>query len=517
MLAINQDRGFQLRIKYQSVERFSIAAAHRVHESTATRLKLIGRPVNELIASIPSAVIGDSIRILLVPTVESAEIQYSIPLEGWWSNPRVITDTVIEGTASGAIELVITLLPESSIHTSVEPVPDSYELPYDLFDLGNAEYISDWVESVSVSELIMTELERDEVEYEDEYFTRGNLYTPIKEEYVSPATDYTLWYATNREAIVNEGQVKFSAKRTSTTLYGTCVVHIPEGHITGKVESGLIRRQWRKLTNRPDDQALQLVKTEALQADVYWASIKAEVKRWQEDERCGVVFLHGYNVSFEEAAIRAAQIGYDLDIQGPVGFFSWPSSGALLGYLYDDAAISGSEVAISEYLQEFARNCGAERVHVIAHSMGNLLLLRALQRIAESTKDNTKMFHHFILAAPDVDKGLFESLAQNYDRVAHHTTLYISHKDRALRLASILRGGTPRVGLAPPYTVVSNVDTIHVGNVDMSQLGHGYLAEARLVINDIHQVLFQDVLPSKRAGLSPKLSAEGLQYWFIKA
>jgi hypothetical protein len=34
------------------------------------------------------------------------------------------------------------------------------------------------------------------------------------------------------------------------------------------------------------------------------------------------VYIHGYNVSFEEAVIRAAQMGYDLKVEGVTALFS---------------------------------------------------------------------------------------------------------------------------------------------------------------------------------------------------
>ena len=65
------------------------------------------------------------------------------------------------------------------------------------------------------------------------------------------------------------------------------------------------------------------------------------------------IFLHGYNVSFEEAALRAAQIGFDLSIRGAMAFFSWPSQGDLAGYSADEASIEASEFVIMEFLENF--------------------------------------------------------------------------------------------------------------------------------------------------------------------
>lgn len=42
----------------------------------------------------------------------------------------------------------------------------------------------------------------------------------------------------------------------------------------------------------------------------------------RQDRKQALVYIHGYNVGFEEAAIRAAQIGFDLKIGGITAFFS---------------------------------------------------------------------------------------------------------------------------------------------------------------------------------------------------
>lgn len=102
------------------------------------------------------------------------------------------------------------------------------------------------------------------------------------------------------------------------------------------------------------------------------------------EERDAVIFVHGYNVSFEEAALRAAQLGFDLGIAGVMAFYSWPSKGSLKGYPADEASIEASEGFIADFLTRMASQSGAARVHIIAHSMGNRGLLRAIDRIAST-------------------------------------------------------------------------------------------------------------------------------------
>jgi esterase/lipase superfamily enzyme len=48
-----------------------------------------------------------------------------------------------------------------------------------------------------------------------------------------------------------------------------------------------------------------------------------------------LVFVHGYNVSFDNALRRAGQIAYDIDFDGAMFLFSWPPRGELFGYWTD--------------------------------------------------------------------------------------------------------------------------------------------------------------------------------------
>jgi Alpha/beta hydrolase of unknown function (DUF900) len=97
-------------------------------------------------------------------------------------------------------------------------------------------------------------------------------------------------------------------------------------------------------------------------------------------------------------------------------FFSWPSRGSVTAYPADEASIEGSEQAITDFLVDFTQNCGAEKVHVIAHSMGNRGRLRALQRIAANAGAGEVKFDQVLLAAPDVDRDLFLNLAATEPR-----------------------------------------------------------------------------------------------------
>jgi esterase/lipase superfamily enzyme len=218
---------------------------------------------------------------------------------------------------------------------------------------------------------------------------------------------------------------------------------------------------------------------------------------------------------FDEAAIRAAQIGFDLKVPGAMAFFSWPSRGGLDGYATDQASIEASEAAITDFLVRLATGSGAARVHVIAHSMGNRGLLRAIQRImAQATATAGIRFGQVFLAAPDLDAALFRDLAALYPRISERTTLYVSARDRALEASRWLHQ-FDRVGYAPPITVVNGIDTVEVTGLDLSILGHDYFAAAHGVLYDMHQLLSDNAAPDSRLRLHARKDPDGRRYWAI--
>jgi hypothetical protein len=92
--------------------------------------------------------------------------------------------------------------------------------------------------------------------------------------------------------------------------------------------------------------------------------------------------------------------------------------------------------------------------------------------------------------------------------------MYVCGKDRAVEASSWLHA-YPRAGLTPPVLVVPGIDTINVTNLDLTLLGHGYVAEARDVLQDIHYVLRDDDPPGRRFGLRPATTADGQRYWVV--
>jgi esterase/lipase superfamily enzyme len=325
--------------------------------------------------------------------------------------------------------------------------------------------------------------------------------------------EYTVWYGTNRRANdPNDAGKGYSTQRDNVVHYGSCRVFIPQSHKIGSIGSPW----WKRLLTMTDDR-LRLLATDELQQSDYWNGIAAQLAAITAAERCALVFVHGYNVSFQEAALRAAQIGLDLSVKGAMAFFGWPSQGSTRGYPADEATIEASEGVIADFMTDFAERSGATAVHIIAHSMGNRGLLRAVNRIAaKAQRRSGKPFGQVILAAADVDADVFRQLSAAYAEVASRTTLYVSKRDLAVEASRWLHS-FPRAGLMPPTLVLPGIDTINVTNVDLTMLGHGYVAEARDVLTDMHALITHGAPPNERFGLREAKNEEGERYWLIGA
>ena len=319
----------------------------------------------------------------------------------------------------------------------------------------------------------------------------------------------TVWYGTNRRPTApgSREAEPYGSAPDDTLHTGRCVVSIPKAMQLGR----LGQRRSRSLGR----DRLRLVEHEAMGTEAYWQAMgDALLAATDPGEGCVLLYLHGYRTLFTEAALRAAQLHADLKVPGVTAFFSWPSLGRTGGYLGDEDTVQHAERHLFRFLQELCVVPGARKVHVLAHSMGNRAMLRVAMRAVERTSATAGMaLGQVVLAAPDVGARFFGAEAGAYRSVADGTTLYVSSKDKALRSSGILHGA-PRAGFAPPLTLVDGIHTIETDTVDLTMLGHGYFAQARPVLTDIHDLLHGARHPSARMGLRPGSAGPG--HWVFR-
>ena len=306
----------------------------------------------------------------------------------------------------------------------------------------------------------------------------------------------------------------FTSDPDQQTHFGHVDVNVPKTHRFGETGSNFFVRLLRRDLR---DDHLSVNDIAFLEPAQMWSEIHDEMDRARSagDSPCGLLFLHGYNTSFSDAAIRAAQLGFDLKVTGATAFFSWPSLGMTSAYTADEDTIQVSEAAITGFITDFVKQSGAEKVHLIAHSMGNRGLLRALQRIAADAESKGPVrFGQIFLAAPDVPRELFLDLAKIYPQFSDRTTLYQSNGDSALYLSRQIHHN-PRAGYFLPYTVVPGIDSIAVPFFNVDLLGHTYFAKAEALLHDMHDLIQTNAPPRSRQRIEP-LRAGSESLWRLR-
>jgi len=117
---------------------------------------------------------------------------------------------------------------------------------------------------------------------------------------------------------------------------------------------------------------------------------------------------------------------------------------------------------------------------MMAHSMGNRALLKALEAISPGITgeraDGHTAIDKRVFAPPDVDARVF---MQSLDKIAAldvHKTLYASQKDKVIRASKRIHK-CARAGFLPPVTIVEGIgtiDTIDASGVEGAFSGHTY-------------------------------------------
>lgn len=230
-------------------------------------------------------------------------------------------------------------------------------------------------------------------------------------------------------------------------------------------------------------------------------------------ERRVMVFVHGYNTSFEEAVYRFAQIIHDSGAPAMPVLFTWPSRGRLLAYGYDHESGNYSRDALEQVLAALNRDPSVGEIAILAHSMGNWVTLEALRQMAIRNGRVAPKINSVMLAAPDVDFDVFRRQIAAIGPKRPPFTIFTSQDDEALAFSRRV-WGQPRLGAinaeSEPYRSVLERDGVTVLDLTAVKSGdsvnHGKFAQSPEVVRLIGQRLVAgQALSDSGAGLGDKL------------
>lgn len=223
----------------------------------------------------------------------------------------------------------------------------------------------------------------------------------------------------------------FSADRGRGVSFAEATLNPPDRTITGSV-TGVFANPW----------TVRAV-SGAITADASHAFARAA------NGKDVLLYVHGFNETFETAVASAAQLSDALDWKGRTALFTWPSGGRLIAYQYDRESAMWSRDGFEEALKALADNQSIGRVHLVAHSMGTLLTLETLRQLRVSGGDTAlARIGAVVLAAPDIDIDQFEQAVRRLGDLAARITVISATNDRALAVSARLAGGVARAGAA---------------------------------------------------------------------
>lgn len=242
----------------------------------------------------------------------------------------------------------------------------------------------------------------------------------------------------------------------------------------------------------------------------------AEIKEAMERKTDILLYIHGFNVSWEEAVcsalaqqemLNACRLK-DAKQEVMLVLFTWPSNGQALpfvSYKSDRSEAKGSSGAfgrgllkLRDFLFEICKITGnpcGQNIHLLCHSMGNYLLQEAIQRVDDNTPGNSlpRIFEHVFMCAPDVDDTVFEpgKPMTRLPELSRCVTIYHNRQDKAMYISDYTKGNPERLGCsgaARPgqlHNKVNQVDCTPVvkgeGLVEHSYYQVGYVnADIRL-------------------------------------
>jgi len=186
-----------------------------------------------------------------------------------------------------------------------------------------------------------------------------------------------------------------------------------------------------------------------------------------------LVFVHGFDNSFENAITRAAFNREWLAASGvsaadtSVVAFSWPSLGKLIALPFPSAAYRKDQTTAGQsglHLMTFFANlepiiasarAQGSRVFLLAHSMGNWALQAAVESWFLHGNGDADLFDEAVLAAADEVYNSFDfepsGRLSALKQLARRISIYYSDEDAVLKFSMAVNLGAKRLGQDGPH------------------------------------------------------------------
>ena len=197
-----------------------------------------------------------------------------------------------------------------------------------------------------------------------------------------------------------------------------------------------------------------------------------------------VIFIHGYNTPFLDGLYRTAQLVVETGFHGVPIYFGWPGGEHWWEYPAATQQVMAAAQELASVLRLVATAAEVTKVHVVAHSMGNKVLVEAIALLAQDATIRTGKVSDLVMAAPDVVPSRLTQVAGMIRSVFRRSTVYVSDTDLALRVGTAF-DHDHRVGERTPFSVPIGFEAVDATGAKDTIIGHSYFVETDTIANDL--------------------------------
>ncbi len=320
---------------------------------------------------------------------------------------------------------------------------------------------------------------------------------------------YQVAYGTDRKVKTYRSAVTGYGVKGSSLSYGVVEVTVPRTHRAGKLERPSF---WKLEWSAKEHRHVTVKSISQKEKSLFFRDLRHQMQK--SAKKKALVYVHGFNTSFEKAACRTAQLCHDLHFAGLPVFYSWPSRGVISAYEADGRQAKRSAIHLQHFLDEMTKYSGVEEFYLVGHSMGTRVLIESYLNLLKSQPTRASRIKEVILAAPDVDRKQFRlRLAPAMRKHAVPVTIYASQEDLALEASQLKHRGNPRLGDSDHGgCIVSGCESIDVTFSVSRGVGHEYFTKSLAVLKDLKQLISKGIRAEHRTGLREKVTPLG-RYW----
>jgi esterase/lipase superfamily enzyme len=230
-------------------------------------------------------------------------------------------------------------------------------------------------------------------------------------------------------------------------------------------------------------------------------------------------FVHGFNTDLNGVRqafknLEECYVKPEGSTIGHIVIFTWPGKEQKLPLHYHDdktdAILSGTALAralqktadfLHQHIQvEENKACGC-KMHLMAHSMGNLVLKHAMLHLQRDGGHAPELFNQILLMAADVEFDIFEpgKPFDNLIDLGYRITVYQHERDHVLGISKYTKNFSNRLGQHGRKRKQAEEDIVDAdvssttddldNSIRADKLNHWYYYSSSEVVRDVCKVL----------------------------